>query len=146
MKVILLKDVKKVGKKDEIVDVSDGYANNVLFKQNLAIEYTKGNKKHLEQSLAQAKEDFEKQTKDNKQVKAKLEQLTLEFKLKKGANGQAFGSISSKQIMEKLQALNFDINKHQIHMETINSFGFHNVEIELQKEVRATLKVHVEEN
>lgn len=145
MKVILLEDVKKVGKKDEIVEVSQGYANNVLFKQNLAIELTKTSAKNLEHKKAQEHADFVKQTKANEVLKNKIENIELSFKLKQGANGLPFGSISAKQILESLHEKNIKVDKHQILAKNINHFGYEQVDIVLQKDIVAKLKIHVEE-
>ncbi len=145
MKVILLQDVKKLGKKDDIVEVSQGYANNVLFKDNLALELTKGNKKHLDAELAQRAKDKDAKTKANQELKAKIEKLQITFNLQKGDTGQAFGTISSKQVSEKLNELGFKIEKRQIKMDPIKSFGFNEIEIELQKDVVCKVNIYVEE-
>ncbi len=145
MKVILLQDVKKLGKKDDIVEVSQGYADNVLFKDNLALELTKGNKKHLDAELAQRAKDKDAKTKANQELKAKIEKLQITFNLQKGDTGQAFGTISSKQVSEKLNELGFKIEKRQIKMDPIKSFGFNEIEIELQKDVVCKVNIYVEE-
>lgn len=142
MKVIFLKDVKNQGKKGEIKEVSDGYAQNFLIKKGLAVKQTEGSMKKLNRELEDNKKLDEKLTKEAKELKSKLEKITLEF----NANGNAdrmFGSISSKQIKDELDKLGYKIDKKQINSESINSFGFHNVSLDLYKDIVATIKVSV---
>ena len=111
MKVILLEEVKKVGKADEIVEVSQGYANNVLFKQNLAVEATKGNLEKLKVKLANDDANYQDDIKEAKKIKTKLESMEFKFKLKEGKGGSVFGSISHKQIHVALTKEGFKIDK-----------------------------------
>ena len=101
MKVILLKDVKKVGKKDQTVEVSDGYAKNFLFPQKLAVPLTKTSTLILANQIEQEKAEFEKNQGFAREIAEKLSNITLEFTLKSGSNGHCFGSVSPKQIEEK---------------------------------------------
>ena len=98
MKVILLKDVKNVGKKDQTVEVSDGYAQNFLFPRKLAVQLTKGSSQVLANQKEQEKQLFEKNQAEAREVSKKLESITLEFTLKAGSNGRCFGNVSLKQI------------------------------------------------
>ena len=108
MKVILLKDVKKQGKKDDILDVSDGYAENFLIKNGLAVKYTDGSKKRLQNELETRALEEDLLVKKCQSDKEKIEKLTLTFKVKVGKNGKIFGTISSKQIAEELNKKGFN--------------------------------------
>ena len=103
MKVILLSDVKKVGKKGEIVEVSDGYGRNFLLNKKLAVLATKKSMEILdEQNLQHDLEEKQKEA-DAQALKQKLTKITLEFHVKTGEGGRVFGSVSTKQIVEQLQ-------------------------------------------
>jgi large subunit ribosomal protein L9 len=147
MKVIFLKDVKGKGKKGEVKNVADGYAQNFLFKQGLAIEATPANLKALEAQKNKQKREAEEELARAKQLKEQLEQLTVELSAKAGEGGRLFGSITSKQITEALQSQhNIKIDKRKIELnDAIRSLGYTNVPIKLHPEVTATLKVHVSE-
>lgn len=148
MNVILLSDVKKVGKKGQIVEVSDGYARNFLFRQNLAVAVTATSKGILEaQKKEQAAKEAELEAAAN-EIKKQLESITLEFKVKAGEGGRVFGSVSSKQICEEL------MKRHQIHVdkrkfldnESITSCGVTFVKVDLYRnKVIGQIKVHVSE-
>ena len=142
MKVIWLQDVKKQGKKDEIINVSDGYAKNFLIKNKLAIPATDDAKKTLNREL-KAKEQLEDEyvIKCN-ELKEKLVKENIEFNVKTGKEDRVFGSISAKQIHEKLQKLGYNVDKKTIHINTpIDSLGTHLVEVELHKKVKFNIKV-----
>jgi large subunit ribosomal protein L9 len=147
MKVIFLKDVKGKGKKGEIKNVADGYANNFLFKQGLAIEATPANIKALEAQKRKEQRQAEEELEKAKQLKEQLEKITVQLAAKAGEGGRLFGSITSKQIAEALQSQhNIKIDKRKIELEdAIRSLGYTNVPVKLHPEVTATLKVHVTE-
>ncbi|MBA2872883.1 large subunit ribosomal protein L9 [Anoxybacillus calidus] len=147
MKVIFLKDVKGKGKKGEVKNVADGYAQNFLFKQGLAIEATPANLKALEAQKNKQKREAEEELARAKQLKGQLEQLMVEISAKAGEGGRLFGSITSKQIAEALQSQHkIKIDKRKIELnDAIRSLGYTNVPIKLHPEVTATLKVHVSE-
>lgn len=147
MKVILLKDVKKVGRKDETVEVSDGYAKNFLFPQKLAVPLTKTSNQILANQKEQERLEFEKNQEEARAVAKRLEEITLEFTLKSGSNGRCFGNITPKQIEEKLLAeYNIQIDKRKfVDKNTLDSFGIYRLKIELFKGVFGIIKVHIKE-
>ena len=104
MKVVLLEDVRKVGKKGDVVNVSDGYGQNFLIKNKLAVKETAGAKKILEQQKEEARlQDIENKKNSGSTKRKKLEGITLEFVLKSGKDGKTFGSVSTKHIVEQLR-------------------------------------------
>ncbi len=147
MKVIFLKDVKGKGKKGEVKNVSDGYANNFLLKQGLAIEATAGNVKTLDAQKNKQKQEAIEELNQAKKLKETVEALTVELSAKAGEGGRLFGSVTSKQIADELA------KKHQIKIDKrkfdlpdgIRALGFTNVPVKLHPEVTATIKVHVTE-
>lgn len=143
MKVILLQDVKKQGKKDEIIDVSEGYANNFLIKNGLAVAATESSKKKLNRELELRKQEEQALIKECQKMASELAKVNLTFQVKTGAQDKVFGTISSKQINEELNKKGYNkIDKKKIRVTNpIDMLGTHNVEIELHKEVVATIKV-----
>ena len=143
MKVILLKDVKKQGKKGEIKEFANGYAN-FLIKSGDATPLTKSSMYRLNEENKEKKKKHDEDVKEATKVKEQLERLTLIIKAKVGKGDKMFGSISSKQIWSTLKNQNIEIDRKKIIMDhEISSLGFHNVKIELHKEVIATLKINV---
>lgn len=144
MKVILLQDVKKQGKKDEIIDVSEGYANNFLIKNGLALPANEGNKKQLNKQLEQRRQDEEALVLSCKELAKRLEKVTLEFFVKSGSDGRIFGNVSSKQICDELKKIGYNIDKKKIMLDLpIDSLGVHKVKIELHRKVITEIKVNV---
>lgn len=145
MKVILLKDVKGKGKKGDVVEVSVGYANNFLFKQNLAEEATPGNLKALKARKQKDKQAEQQEKNEAVQLKDKLEKITVELKAKSGEGGRLFGSITSKQIAEALKKHHkVKVDRRKIELEQpIRALGHSNVPVKLHPEVTGTIKVHV---
>lgn len=147
MKVILLEDVKNVGKKGTIINAKDGYARNFLFPKNLAIEATSVNLKNLE-NAKKKQEEKEKEIFDKaKALEEKLGTITIVIKSKVGENGKLFGSITTKEITEQLEAENnISIDKRKFELnETIKSVGEYYVSVKLHPKVTAKIKVIVTE-
>ncbi|MBE4907896.1 50S ribosomal protein L9 [Bacillus luteolus] len=147
MKVIFLKDVKGKGKQGEVKNVSDGYAHNFLFKQGAAIEATPANMKMLEAQKNKVKQEAAQELEESKQLKEKIEALTVELTAKAGDGGRLFGSVTSKQIADELAKTHkIKIDKRKFDLpDGIRSLGFTNVPLKLHPEVTATVKVQVKE-
>ncbi len=144
MKVILLSDVKGKGKKDSIIEVSDGYANNYLFKNNLAVLYTKRSREILSEELDERQKNEDALVASLNEIKKKLENKTITFKVKTGANDKVFGTISSKQISDKLKDMGYVIDKKCIKSDIqISSLGITRVSIQLHKKVKFDLNVEL---
>ena len=144
MKVILLSDVKKLGKKDDILEVSDGYANNYLIKNKLAVAYTKTSKKILESEISVRNEEEEKRIAECKILKEKLEKSNFSFTFKSGVDGKLFGTVSSKQISEELKKQGYNIDKKMLDMPVkLDTLGVYNIKVNLHKKVVAEIKIHI---
>lgn len=146
MKVILTQDVKKVGKKGEIVEVSDGYGQNFLIKNKLAVFATNtGEAKVAKRKEEERLADLQNK-KDAEALKETLEKMVLEFKLSSGKDGRTFGSISTKNVVEELAKNNIKVDKRKfIDARPIQALGYTNLKIELYKGVVATIRVHLTE-
>lgn len=145
MKVILKADIKGVGKKDEVVNASDGYARNFLFPKNLAVEANNENMSKLK-----AKQDSAKYQKGVEKEKAievadKLSKILLRIEVKAGENGKIFGGVSAKEIAQELsKEYKIEVDKKKIDLkETIKTLGVHNVDIKLFEGVVGNLKIDV---
>ena len=144
MEVIFIKDLKNQGKKGQIKEVKDGYAENFLIKNGYAVKKTKENVSKLNHELAKKAKEDEENKKKASELKDVLSKVTLEFKVKTGEGDKVFGSISVKQIKDELEKKGYKIEKNQIEIDgTIQSLGFHDVIINLYPEIEAKIKVHV---
>lgn len=143
MQVIFIKDLKGQGKKGDIKEVKDGYANNFLIKNGYAVKKTTDNLNSLEREKQKNKDLDETLKKEALELKEKLEKETFKFYLKSGEKDKVFGSVSVKQIKEELDK-KYNINKNQIMLEKpISTLGFSIVEINLYKGVSAELKLEI---
>ncbi len=146
MKVILLQDIKNVGKKDQIINANDGYARNFLFPKNLAIEANDANLAKLKAKNDSNNFRKEEEKEQAKKIAEKLKNITLSIKVKAGENGKVFGGVTSKEIAENLkQQYKIQIDKKKINLgETIKMLGRFTVEIKLYEGVVAKLAISVE--
>ncbi len=144
MKVVLLKDVKGTGKKGEIKEVADGYASNYLFKNNLA---KRADNSALNENMGQkSAQNFHKQEeiKSAKALAGEIEGKVVSLKIKCGANGKMFGSVTSKEIADALNEIGITIDKKKIELkEPIKMLGVYKVTAKIYPEISATFSVDV---
>lgn len=147
MKVILLEDVKALGKKGQIVDVSDGYAKNFILKKKLGVEANSANMNDLKLQKARDEKVALQQLEAAKALAKELEEKSVTVKMKAGEGGRAFGSVSSKEIAAAyMEQCGMEIDKKKIQLpETIKAFGVFEVPVKLHSQVTGTLRVKVEE-
>lgn len=147
MKIVLLENIKKLGKKDEIVEVSDGYARNVLIAKGQALAATADNLNNLKlknKNEEKKDENLRKIANDNKKT---LEKDKIVVGIKAGANGKTFGSITSKEIVDAINnEFRIEIDKKDVLLdESIKNVGTYDVRVKLYKDIVATVKLEVKE-
>ncbi|HIW42363.1 MAG TPA: 50S ribosomal protein L9 [Candidatus Mediterraneibacter vanvlietii] len=147
MKVILLQDVKSLGKKGEIVNVNDGYARNFILPKKMGVEATGKNLNDLKLQKNNEKKVAQENLEAAKELAAELAAGKVELSIKVGEGGRTFGSVSSKEIAAAVkEQMNLDVDKKKIQLkEAIKSLGTHIVNVKLHPEVTAELKVVVRE-
>lgn len=145
MKVVLLQDVKSLGKKDTIVNVSDGYARNFLFPKNLAVEATDGRMREIDDKKSSEQNRKNKELQAAKDLADKLSKVEVNIKTKAGENGKLFGSITSKDIADAIKSQHkIEVDKKKLVLsDPIKSAGSHQVEIKVYPEVSAKVTVKI---
>ncbi len=145
MKVILLKDMKGMGKKGDVIEVNDGYARNFLIKKGIAQEGTQQNVYVAEQRKKAHDAKIEKERQEAKELALRLKDIVVKVSAKGGENnGKMFGSVTNEMISNALASLGFDIDKKKIEIkESIRDFGNFEVLLRLYPEVTQTLKIQV---
>jgi large subunit ribosomal protein L9 len=145
MKVILLSDVKTLGKRGDVATVADGYANNFLLPRKLATAATPGAVKQLEQQLNAKKRRQAEEVANAQDVAAQLEELTLEIAAKAGGNGRLFGTVTNANVADAIEAaLHVPIDRHKIEMKDgIKALGTYPIEVRLGNNVVAKSNIRV---
>lgn len=145
MKVILLTDVKEQGKKDEIIEVSDGYAHNYLLKRGLAKEASSSGLNEIAQKKAAEFHKIEVEKAAAKNLFEKINGATITVKVKCGESGKLFGSVTNKEISDTLSEMGFTIDKrHIVLKEPIKQLGRAMVDIKIYNGITARVNINVE--
>ena len=145
MKVLFIKDLRGQGKKGDIKEVKDGYAENYLIKNGYAKKLTEQNYKGYLETRKEEKAIDEENRKNAQLLKDKIEKMEISFKVKTAAQDKVFGSISSKQIKDEFEKNKLYIDNRQIMLEAgLSTLGYHNVKIELYKDIIGVVKVKLE--
>lgn len=147
MQIVLLEDVKSLGKKGEIVKVNEGYARNFILPKKLGVEATPKNLNDLKLKKANEEKVAAQQLAAAKELGAKVEKTSVTLSIKAGENGKAFGSVSGKEISKAVQEqLGLDIDKKKLILpEPLKTFGTHEVPVKLHRDVTVKLAVKVVE-
>lgn len=147
MKVILLEDVKALGKKGQIVNVNDGYARNFILPKKLGVETNNKNLNDMKLKKANDEKIAQEQLEEAQELGKKIEARKVELAIKVGEGGRTFGSVSTKEIAAAVkEQMGYDIDKKKIQLkEAIKTLGTHNVPVKLHTKVTAELKVVVKE-
>lgn len=147
MEVILKKDIEKLGYKDEVVKVKDGFARNYLIPRNLAEVATDSAKKVLSENLKQRAHKEAKVKSEAEKIAAKLKDVSIKVGAKAGENGKIFGSVNTIQVADALKKLGFDFDRKQVSIknEPIKTLGTYEAVIRVHKEIAETIKFDVVE-
>lgn len=144
MEIILLEDVKTLGKKGDKVKVNEGYARNFILPKKLGVEATPKNLNDLKLQKQKEEREAKELLEAAKALKVQLEEKSIKMQIKLGEGGKSFGSITGKEVAAELKSQrNLDIDKKKINMDTIKNVGNYDVEVRLHKDVKAIVKVEV---
>ena len=145
MKVILMEDIKGVGKKDQVIDASDGYARNFLLPRKKAVEANAENMSKLNAKNNSIAYKKEMDLKEAKEIAKRMNDITVVIKVKSGENGKIFGGVTSKEISEELKkSFKIDVDKKKIVLnDTIKNLGRFTVDVKLNEGVQAKLTVNI---
>lgn len=145
MKIILKRSIEKIGQVGDVVEVSDGFARNFLIPQGKAISFTVGNFKQIEHLKKQETEQREGELKEVKEFAEKINNISLEIKVKAGEEGKLFGSVTSKDIIEALlKEHGIELDKRKINLkESLKKLGVHTVPVNLYKDITPQIKVNL---
>ncbi|MDO5732922.1 MAG: 50S ribosomal protein L9 [Eubacteriales bacterium] len=145
MKVILLEDVKKLGKADEVVEVSDGYARNFLFKKNLALEATSKNLHEVKQKKATEAARHERLREEAKQQAEELSQRRFKIRMKVGEGGRLYGSLTNMDIQKVLKEAGYDFDKRNISIQhQLKNVGSTQAHVKIYADVSCSVDIDVE--
>lgn len=144
MELLLLKDVKKVGKKGDVVRAREGYARNFLIPNNLALPATRANKEFFDDQRKRSSVRKEKEKQDAEKKVLELQDLKISLNVKAGEGDKLFGSVTSEDIAKELSGKGFSFEKKQIHLKNpLKALGSHQVEIELYSQVKTNITVEL---
>jgi len=144
VRIILLEDVERLGKRGAVLNVSDGYGRNFLLPRKLAVVATEPNMKQIEQTGKRQKIVEAKESKDAMDLKADLEKVTIAIAMKSGEGDMLFGSVTGAHVAEELEKLGYKIDKRRIEVdEPIKRLGEYEIPVRLHKDVIATVKLNV---
>jgi len=144
MKILLIKDVKGLGKAGEIKNAKDGYARNFLIPKGFAKVATDEVVKEWQEVQKRKEEELQKELAKLNEIKNEIENITLNIKHKLGANGQLYGAITNKEVAEHLKQYGIDIDKKHIELKQIKTVGEYSVDVKLGHGIHAQLKLIVE--
>lgn len=145
MKIILKQNIEKIGQVGDVVEVSDGFARNFLIPQGKAISFTVGNYKQIDYLKKQEAEQREGELKEVKEFAEKINNISLEIRVKAGEEGKLFGSVTNKDIVETLlKGHGIELDKRKINLkESLKKLGVHTVTVNLYKDITPQIKVNI---